>query len=281
MIHVNATHERKPFNRRQSSSPLSKLLSLPDTAKIMSLVVQEEYAYSLRKRMSSNAAARAAAVSTPAFDGQDLDELLTYSSSDINPGARADDHAESCRDKSTYSSSDLNPQNQSLFDKLSATIADTSTELIEARHRIKELERVLHDKDQELEHLHDVYEEEISEQLEAQRKRLSRHARAVKLAALREKDKHMKAHIEVITQHVSKLSNRHKSHMEHKSRVSPIKDHYLKTKTLSTRRLLLDTSLDHDDVDAKYEPAGVVEYVDVVEDYEEARRKSAQRTIPV
>jgi len=246
MIHVNATHERKPFNRHQSSSPLSKLLSLPDTAKIMSLVVQEEYAYSLRKRMSSNAAARAAAVSTPAFDGQDLDEL-----------------------------------NQSLFDKLSATIADTSTELIEARHRIKELERVLHDKDQELEHLHDVYEEEISEQLEAQRKRLSRHARAVKLAALREKDKHMKAHIEVITQHVSKLSNRHKSHMEHKSRVSPIKDHYLKTKTLSTRRLLLDTSLDHDDVDAKYEPAGVVEYVDVVEDYEEARRKSAQRTIPV
>ena len=250
MIHVNATHERKPFNRRQSSSPLSKLLSLPDTAKIMSLVVQEEYAYSLRKRMSSNAAARAAAVSTPAFDGQDLDEL-TY--------------AESCRDKSTYSSSDLNPVNQSLFDKLSATIADTSTELIEARHRIKELERVLHDKDQELEHLHDVYEEEISEQLEAQRKRLSRHARAVKLAALREKDKHMKAHIEVITQHVSKLSNRHKSHMEHKSRVSPIKDHYLKTKTLSTRRLLLDTSLDHDDVDAKYEPV-VVEYVDVVED---------------
>ena len=271
MIHVNATHERKPFNRRQSSSPLSKLLSLPDTAKIMSLVVQEEYAYSLRKRMSSNAAARAAAVSTPAFDGQDLDELT----------ARADDHAESCRDKSTYSSSDLNPQNQSLFDKLSATIADTSTELIEARHRIKELERVLHDKDTELDHLHDVYEEEISEQLEAQRKRLSRHARAVKLAALREKDKHMKAHIEVITQHVSKLSNRHKSHMEHKSRVSPIKDHYLKTKTLSTRRLLLDTSLDHDDVDAKYEPAGVVEYVDVVEDYEEARRKSAQRTIHV
>jgi len=241
MIHVNATHERKPFNRRQSSSPLSKLLSLPDTAKIMSLVVQEEYAYSLRKRMSSNAAARAAAVSTPAFDGQDLDEL------------------------STYSNSDLNPENQSLFDKLSATIADTSTELIEARHRIKELERVLHDKDQELDHLHDVYEEEISEQLEAQRKRLSRHARAVKLAALREKDKHMKAHIEVITQHVSKLSNRHKSHMEHKSRVSPIKDHYLKTKTLSTRRLLLDTSLDHDDVDAKYEPV-VVEYVDVVED---------------
>ena len=152
MIHVNATHERKPFNRRQSSSPLSKLLSLPDTAKIMSLVVQEEYAYSLRKRMSSNAAARAAAVSTPAFDGQDLGVL-------------------------TYSSSDLNPKNQSLFDKLSATIADTSTELIEARHRIKELERVLHDKDQELEHLHDVYEEEISEQLEAQRKRLSRHAR--------------------------------------------------------------------------------------------------------
>ena len=257
MIHVNATHERKPFNRRQSSSPLSKLLSLPDTAKIMSLVVQEEYAYSLRKRMSSNAAARAAAVSTPAFDGQDLDDFSLE-----------------------RSSSDLNPENQSLFDKLSATIADTSTELIEARHRIKELERVLHDKDQELEHLHDVYEEEISEQLEAQRKRLSRHARAVKLAALREKDKHMKAHIEVITQHVSKLSNRHKSHMEHKSRVSPIKDHYLKTKTLSTRRLLLDTSLDHDDVDAKYEP-GVVEYVDVVEDYEEARRKSAQRTIPV
>ena len=280
MIHVNATHERKPFNRRQSSSPLSKLLSLPDTAKIMSLVVQEEYAYSLRKRMSSNAAARAAAVSTPAFDGQDLDELSTYSSIDLNLGGRADDHPESCRDKSTYSNSDLNPENQSLFDKLSATIADTSTELIEARHRIKELERVLHDKDQELEHLHDVYEEEISEQLEAQRKRLSRHARAVKLAALREKDKHMKAHIEVITQHVSKLSNRHKSHMEHKSRVSPIKDHYLKTKTLSTRRLLLDTSLDHDDVDAKYEP-GVVEYVDVVEDYEEARRKSAQRTIPV
>ena len=107
----------------------------------------------------------------------------------------------------------LNAKNQRLYDLLSPHLGprpigppddNVMTTLSAANDRIQELLSLI-------EELHDEYEEEITQQLENQRTRLSRKYRAVKLAALREKDKHMQSHIATITKHVTQLASKHKS----------------------------------------------------------------------
>ena len=82
---------------------------------------------------------------------------------------------------------------------------------VEIEHLVDQTNRLedqLKEKDEHIEELHEEYEKEIKQQLENQRVLLTRRARAVKLAALREKDKHMKMHIERVTAHVSDLAER-------------------------------------------------------------------------
>jgi len=90
------------------------------------------------------------------------------------------------------------------------TVLDQTNELLVLRNKVKELESIVVERDAHIEELHDEYEEEIRQQLESQRVLLTRRARAVKLAALREKDKHMKTHLENVTAHVTKLAEKTK-----------------------------------------------------------------------
>lgn len=91
------------------------------------------------------------------------------------------------------------------------TVLDQTNELLVLRNKVKELESIVVERDAHIEELHDEYEEEIRQQLDSQRVLLTRRARAVKLAALREKDLHMKTHLENVTAHVTKLAEKSRS----------------------------------------------------------------------
>ena len=91
------------------------------------------------------------------------------------------------------------------------TVLEQTNELLVLRNKVKELESIVVERDAHIEELHDEYEEEIRQQLDSQRVLLTRRARAVKLAALREKDLHMKTHLENVTAHVTKLAEKSRS----------------------------------------------------------------------
>ena len=205
-------HRKKKV--KPTASPSSRLLSLPDTAKLLSVVVQEEYQYSLRKRKSY--------VHQPiAKEGA---ENYSLKGSHIKRSKELNHKNQCLYDQLKNSMKNMNKESADarrniegpkMLDILKKELNGKSHQLEIAKRRIAELESIVKEKDENIEELHDEYELEIKNQLEDQRKRLNRHARAVKLAALREKDKHMKTHIETITKHVNQLAFKRKHDLKH------------------------------------------------------------------
>ena len=82
---------------------------------------------------------------------------------------------------------------------LSAASFQATTEIYKLKARVHELEEIIADSDEYIEELHTEWEEELKKQLEGQRMYLTGRRRAVKLAASREKEKHiMRAQVEIL-----------------------------------------------------------------------------------
>ena len=257
---------RRRLLKQPPSSPSARLLSLPDTASLINLVIQEQLStealtlkqLSLSLSSSSSSPKSTPSTSTNTTTSSSYNDLLHASNvtqdhsrvvkginyqemtnnsrtfSECSPTCTTEDPLSEMRKRRccmrTFSTgsqllsiaqdnlASILKQNVELKERLAEQeehinqnaelkerLAEQEEEHIKQNAELKER---LAEQEEHIESLHSEYEHEIKMQLENQRTLLTRRARAVKLAALREKDLHMKAHLEKVRSHVTELAER-------------------------------------------------------------------------